>query len=101
MRLTCAALAFVAASSLLADEGLWPYNQFPRDALRQKNGFDTPDGFLDHLRGAAVRLGGGSGSFVSANGLILTSRQATAACNLSIAGFLAGENGTELRCPGL
>src|SRR5438552_3425049 len=61
-----------------ADEGLWLFNQFPKDALKQKYDFDVTDEFLGHLRLATVRLGGGSGAsvsgaFVSDNGLILTS----------------------------
>ena len=89
------------AVPLTADEGLWPYNQFPVDALKQKNGFETPAGFLDHLRLSSVRIGGGSGAFVSREGLILTSRQEAASCNLPADGFVAADRAGELRCPGL
>jgi hypothetical protein len=56
---------------LLADEGMWPYNQFPKDAVNQKYKLEVTTEFLDHLRVASVQIGGGSGSFVSPNGLIL------------------------------
>jgi hypothetical protein len=100
-RLTCLALAVAAVSPLIADEGLWPYNQFPQDALKTKNGFETPPGFLDHLRSSSVRIGGGSGAFVSADGLILTSRQGAAGCNLPVDGFASADRTAELRCPNL
>ncbi len=95
------ALALAAASPLIADEGLWPYNQFPQDALKTKNGFETPSGFLDHLRSSSVRIGGGSGAFVSVDGLILTSRQGAAGCNLPADGFASADRTAELRCPNL
>ena len=50
VRIACLTLALVAALPLLADEGLWPYNQFPADALKQKRDFTAPPGFLDQLR---------------------------------------------------
>ena len=38
-----------------ADEGLWPYNQFPRDAVKEKYMLEVTPAFLDNLRLAAVR----------------------------------------------
>jgi hypothetical protein len=83
-----------------ADEGLWPYNQFPSQALKEKHGFEAPAGFLDRLRLASVRIGGESGSFVSPNGLLLTTRESAGGCVKNDA-FLATETAAELRCPGL
>ena len=80
VRIACLTLALVAALPLLADEGLWPYNQFPADALKQKRDFTAPPGFLDQLRLSSVRIGNGSGAFVSSRGLLLTNRQMAAAC---------------------
>jgi len=94
-------IAVAAVFPLIADEGLWPYNQFPQDALKTKNGFETPPGFLDHLRSSSVRVGGGSGAFVSADGLILTSRRGAAGCNLPVDGFSSADRTAELRCPNL
>ena len=101
MRLTRFALPLIAVVTLNADEGLWPYNQFPQDALKTKNGFDTPPGFLDHLRLSSVRIGGGSGAFVSVDGLILTSRQGAAGCSVPVDGFVSATRAAELRCPTL
>ncbi len=77
---------------LLADEGMWPYNQFPKD----KAGVTTE--FLDNLRLASVQIAGGSGSFVSPNGLILTNQHLVANClgDRVKDGFYG-----ELKCPGL
>jgi hypothetical protein len=86
-----------------ADEGLWPYNQFPQRTIKEKHGFDTPPGFLDQLRLASVRIGGQSGSFVSSNGLLLTTREVAAGC-LRAAGkdyFSALDSAAELHCAGL
>jgi hypothetical protein len=55
------------------DEGMWLYNQFPKQMLKEKHGFEPTDEWLDHLRLASVRFNsGGSGSFVSSNGLVMT-----------------------------
>lgn len=83
---------------LLADEGMWPYNQFPKDAIQQKYGFEATAPFLDHLRASSVRIGGGSGSFVSANGLILTNQHLIANCVGDKDGF---RGPGEKKCPGL
>jgi hypothetical protein len=91
--------------SLNADEGMWPFNQFPQDAVKQKHGFDASNAFLDNLRLASVRIGGGSGSFVSANGLVLTTQQATAGCltkhDRVNDGFYAADASGELACADL
>jgi hypothetical protein len=83
-----------------ADEGLWPYNQFPQQALKEKHGFEAPTGFLDQLRLASVRIGGESGAFVSPNGLLLTDRQVVGGC-VKEGAFLATEAAAEIRCAGL
>jgi len=94
----------------VADEGLWPYNQFPAATVKTKRGFEVENAFLDHLRLASVRIGDGSGAFVSPNGLLLTNRQAVAACLASHStaqhdyfrdGFQAADQSQELPCPGM
>src|ERR1700722_9059983 len=60
--------------SLLADEGMWPYNQFPKDKVA------VTTEFLDNLRLASLQIAGGSGSFVSPNGLILTNQHLVTSC---------------------
>src|SRR5215471_11429063 len=96
-------LAIALAAPLAADEGMWPFNLFPKDAVKQKYSADVTDSFLDHLRLSTVSIGGGSGAFVSPNGLILTTRKAVASCLAAAAKdtFYAPSNVTEIPCPEL
>src|SRR5207253_1341478 len=56
-----------------ADEGMWLYNQFPKQMLKAKYGFEPSEEWLKHVRLSSVRFNsGGSGSFVSSNGLVMT-----------------------------
>ena len=55
-----------------ADEGFWPYNLVPKAAIKAKYKFDVTDQWLKHLQLATVRFGGGTGSIVSPQGLVLT-----------------------------
>ena len=68
--LSFAALVPVASR---ADEGMWLYSAPPREQVKAKYGFDLTDAWLQHLMKASVRFNsGGSGSFVSADGLVIT-----------------------------
>ncbi len=100
------------SSSLLAlpgfaGEGLWPYNQFPTATVKQKHSFDVEPAFLDHLRLSSVKIGNGSGAFVSPTGLLLTTRQIAGDCLAAQSGpghdyFRDGfQPSAELPCPGL
>jgi Peptidase S46 len=63
-------LACVAAH---AEEGMWTFDNPPTKLLQQKYDFTPTKQWLDHVRLSSVRLNdGGSGSFVSPNGLLLT-----------------------------
>jgi hypothetical protein len=65
------ATGFVA--SALADEGMWLFNSPPLKQLKDKYQFEPTRQWLEHLQKASVRFNsGGSGSFVSANGLVIT-----------------------------
>src|SRR6266849_6151552 len=56
-----------------ADEGMWPFNNIPRAEIKKKYGFDITDAWLRKVQLASVRFNsGGSGSFVSADGLVMT-----------------------------
>ena len=56
-----------------ADEGMWLFNNPPRKILKDKYGFDPTDKWLEHVQKASVRFNsGGSGSFVSPDGLVMT-----------------------------
>ncbi len=61
------------STSVHADEGMWVFNNLPLAQLKARHGFEPTAGWAEHLRSAAVRFNnGGSGSFVSADGLIMT-----------------------------
>ena len=67
------AMMSLAAAAIRAEEGMWTFDNPPVKLLKSKYGFTPTQEWLDHLRLASVRLNdGGSGSFVSANGLLLT-----------------------------
>ncbi|MEI8340076.1 MAG: S46 family peptidase, partial [Verrucomicrobiota bacterium] len=64
---------FAFAVTALADEGMWLFNQPPRAILRERYKFEVTDEWLGHLQKASVRFNvGGSGSFVSGDGLLIT-----------------------------
>src|SRR5205809_4685243 len=70
-------LAFVitvaALSPALADEGMWLFNNPPLKQLKEKYHFEPTPQWLEHLQKSSVRFNsGGSGSFVSSNGLAIT-----------------------------
>jgi hypothetical protein len=104
--LLCLALALPA----LADEGMWLFNQCPKDQLQQKYNFTATDAFLKNLRLATMRIGGGSGSFVSPNGLVFTNHHVASDCisklgsaqhNYMRDGFYAATQQEEMACPDL
>jgi hypothetical protein len=56
-----------------ADEGMWLFNNPPRQLLKQRYGFDVTDQWLEHVQKSSVRFNsGGSGSFVSEDGLVMS-----------------------------
>src|SRR5256886_15370779 len=60
-------------TSALADEGMWPFSAPPLKQLKEKYQFEPTSQWLEHLQKASVRFNsGGSGSFVSPNGLVIT-----------------------------
>ncbi len=66
-------------SPLLGDEGMWLFNNPPKAYLKAKYNFEPTDAWLNHLQKSSVRFNsGGSGSFVSANGLVMTNHHVAA-----------------------
>ncbi len=64
-------LTFLAPS--VADEGMWLYNDPPLKVVQERYGVQLEQPWLDHLQRCSVRFNnGGSGSFVSPTGLVLT-----------------------------
>lgn len=74
MALIAVALGTHAVPAFIrADEGMWLFNNPPRLLLKEKYKFDAGDKWLEHVQKSSVRFNsGGSGSFVSADGLVMT-----------------------------
>src|SRR5262245_37523273 len=100
-------LLLAMASIVRADEGMWLFNNPPRELLKTKYQFDANDPWLDHLMHSAVRFSsGGSGSFVSADGLVMTNHHvatdalqklSTSDRDLVAAGFYAKTREAEIK----
>lgn len=76
-----AVMGLVGAPRLAADEGMWLFNKAPVKALKEKYNFTPTAEWLEHIQKSAVRFNsGGSGSFVSPNGLVMTNHHVGADC---------------------
>lgn len=94
-----------------ADEGMWLFNNLPRKYLKDTYGFEPSQDWANRLMRASVRFNsGGSASFVSSDGLVLTNHHvgaetlhklSTAERNIYEEGFLAGSQEEELQAPDL
>ena len=67
------AVIISSSSSVFADEGMWLFNSPPLKQLKEKYQFEPTPQWLEHLQKSSVRFNsGGSGSFISPNGLVIT-----------------------------
>jgi len=104
-------LILLASPAIQADEGLWLFNRFPKDLVKERYYFEVTDQFLDHLRLSSVRFNnGGTGSFVSRDGLLFTNHHVGAECIQQLStpaqdymanGFYAASQADEKACPAL
>ena len=109
-------LVALIASSLFArpiraDEGMWLFNNPPTKTLKEKYGFEPSTEWLTHLQQSSVRFNsGGSGSFVSSDGLVMTNHHVGADTLQKIStperdylktGFYARTREEEVRSPDL
>jgi hypothetical protein len=98
-------------ASLQGDEGMWLFNNPPKDYLKKTYGFDATPQWLDHVQRSSVRFNsGGSGSFVSPDGLVMTNHHvgaddlqklSTEKNNYLKDGFHAKTLAEEIKCKGL
>jgi hypothetical protein len=99
------------ASAGFADEGMWTFDNPPTKLIQQKYNFTLTKGWLDHVRLSSARLNdGGSGSFVSPHGLLLTNhhvargqlqKNSTAEHDFIKNGFYAATPDQEMKAPDL
>jgi hypothetical protein len=104
-------LAALLAPASRADEGMWLFNNPPAKLLQDKYHFQPTAAWLEHVQRSSVRFdNGGSGSFVSADGLIMTNHHVGADCLGKIStkdkdylatGFEAKSNPDEPKCDDL
>lgn len=109
--LRLAAPLTLGAAFLAADEGMWLLDHFPAKRVQEKYGFRVTDEFLTKVRQGSVRFNnGGSGSFVSGQGLLFTNHHVGADCIQKLStkendymknGFSAATMAEERACPDL
>src|SRR5947207_5151370 len=105
------AMMVAPAVPVLAGEGMWLFTNPPLKQLKEKYRFEPTPQWLEHLQKASVRFNsGGSGSFVSANGLCITNHHVGADAlqkassqqhNYLKEGFYAKTNAEEIKCTDL
>lgn len=101
-------LVLLLALPLVADEGMWLFNRTPNAIFKQRYNFTPTQAWLDHLQKSSIRFNsGGSGSFVSADGLALTNHHVGLDCLAKIStkshdyvttGYYAKTQADEVKC---
>src|ERR1700683_364607 len=107
MRICLLLLGFAASLPAAADEGMWTFDSFPAQAVKQTYGVDLTPAWLDKVRLSTIRLSNCTASFVSSEGLILTNHHCVESCLAEISnkdksllelGFAAADRVHEERC---
>jgi hypothetical protein len=111
LSLALAIILALFAGPSSADEGMWTFDNPPLKQLQSKYGFTPTAQWLDHVRLSSVRFNdGGSGSFVSPNGLVITNHHVAFGQLQKVSteerdyvrdGFSAKTQADELKCPDL
>jgi len=104
-------IVFASSTPSVADEGMWTFDNPPLKQLKDRYGFTPAQQWLDHVRLSSVRFNdGGSGSFVSPNGLAITNHHvafgqlqklSNAQKDYVRDGFYARTQAEELKCTDL
>ena len=93
---------------VLADEGMWTFDNLPLRQWKERYNFEPSQEWIDHIRLASLRFEGGSASFVSPDGLIITNQHvasgqlaklSTKDKDLVKNGFYARTQAEELKTP--
>ncbi|MGD0490728.1 MAG: S46 family peptidase [Steroidobacteraceae bacterium] len=107
MRALWLLLGIAALAPAWADEGMWTFDNFPSEAVKQAYGAEITPAWLDHVRLSTIRLTNCTASFVSPAGLILTNHHCVESClgelsskehSLMDDGFYAPTQNQERRC---
>ncbi|HET6206004.1 MAG TPA: S46 family peptidase, partial [Terracidiphilus sp.] len=104
-------LLSLTLATLHAEEGMWTFDNPPTKLVQDKYNFAITQQWLDHVRLSSVRLNdGGSGSFVSPTGLLLTNhhvalgqlqKNSTPEHDYVKSGFYARTSAEEIKSPDL
>jgi hypothetical protein len=104
-------LVFVLIKGASADEGMWTFNNLPTKYLKTHYNFDATPEWADHIMKSSVRFNsGGSASFISSTGLVITNHHVGADMLAKIStpqhnyydeGFYAKDLSQEVKSPDL
>jgi hypothetical protein len=107
--LALAGLFVAGAGAAMADEGMWTMDHLPVKQMQQRYGFTPSQQWIDLVQHASLRLAEGcSGSFVSANGLVMTNHHCANSCLSQLSkghedymsnGYTALKQEDEPKCP--
>jgi hypothetical protein len=105
-----ALLTLLTPLAVRADEGMWTFDHPPLEAMQKAYGFTPSIEWRMHVMHSCVNFGGGSGAFVSADGLVLTNhhvalnqlqKMSSAEHDYQHDGFFARTHAEEMPCPDL
>src|SRR5215475_6586089 len=98
----------MSSSPSHADEGMWLFNNPPKKLLKEKYNFEPSEAWLTNVQQSAVRFNsGGSGAFISPEGLVITNHHVGADAlqklskpdmDLVAKGFHAKTRDEEIKC---
>ena len=106
--LIIASFVFSSVPFILADDGMWTFDNPPLKQWKERYGFEPSKEWLDKVRLASPKFPGASGAFVSPNGLIATNHHVASSFierlsskerDLLKNGFYAKTQAEELKVP--
>lgn len=102
-------LCAAAVTCVYAEEGMWPFNMIPVENIEKTYGIRLEPDWIEKVQKSSLRISvGGSGSFVSPYGLVMTNHHvghsaihhlSTQEEDLVAKGFYASSLDQELKCP--